>query len=87
MKIKQVKVAQTIPGSSSNILTEKDYHLSFDKGILTVKHRTSAKYGSFMVFPANIAFIEYVEATAAEQEEGTESSEDAKRSPGRPKKA
>lgn len=58
MKIKQVKLAQGLPGTASNLIESDKYDLDFDKGILTARHKTNRKYGTFMVFPANIAHIE-----------------------------
>lgn len=72
MRIKQVKLAQGLPGSASNLIEDSKYHLAFDKGILTAKHKTNPKHGTFMVFPANIAHIELYDEEvtgAAGQEE------------------
>jgi hypothetical protein len=73
MIIKQVRLAQTIPGSASNLLEADKYDLKFDGNKLHVKHLVGAnaiKHGTFLIFPANIAYIEYVETTPASASEG-----------------
>lgn len=86
MKIKQVRLAQTIPGSSSNLLEADKYDLRFDGTKLHIKHKSSLKHDTFMVFPANIAYIEYVDESVKTTEPPTEGEQDAKKAPGRPKK-
>lgn len=64
MHIKQVRVAQALRGETSNLLEAVKYDMEFDKGILYVKLKNNPKsLGKFMVFPANIAWIEYEEVT------------------------
>lgn len=98
MKIKQVKLAQTLPGETSHLLEAAKYDLTFDKGILYVKKtRDNAKnLGPFMVFPANIAWISYEpeaepvkpteKAPEAPEAASETAAEGAKKGPGRPKK-
>lgn len=64
MRVKQVKVAQALRGETSNILDDKKYNMTFDKGMLHIalKHNPS-KIGPFIIFPANIAYLEYEETT------------------------
>lgn len=73
MKIRQVKLAQTIPGTASNLIEAEKFDLHFDGTKLHVKYKGgpgAAKYKSFMVFPANIAWMEYEEVTEAPIQEG-----------------
>lgn len=68
MKVKQVRLAQSIPGTASNLLEKDKYDLAFDKGMLTVKLKHNPKkLGDFVVFPANIAWIE-TEPEASQEE-------------------
>lgn len=79
MIIKQVRVAQALRGETSNLLEPAKYELSFDKGILHVKLKNNPrKLGSFMVFPANIAWIEYEESTQAETNHESATTDDTK---------
>lgn len=62
MKIKQVKLAQALPGTASNLLEPEKFELNWDGTKLHAKYKSGAnaeKYQTFMVFPANIAHIEY----------------------------
>lgn len=62
MKVKQAKLAQALRGETSNLIDEKKYELTFDKGMLHAKLKFNPKgIGPFVVFPANIAFLEYHE--------------------------
>lgn len=83
MKVKQAKLAQALRGETSNIVEDKKYSLEFDKGMLTCKLLHNPKnLGPFIVFPANIAFLEI-------HEENTEAdSADVKKTlaTGKPKK-
>ena len=57
--MKNARLAQAIPGTASNLLENKFYDLNFDKGMLTVHLKSNPKkYGDFVVFPANIAWLE-----------------------------
>lgn len=68
MKIKQAKLAQTIRGETSNIIESKKYDLRFEGGMLHVSLKSSdAKYGPFIIFPANIAWLE-IEAEVKSEE-------------------
>jgi hypothetical protein len=59
MKVKQARLAQPIRGEISNIIESTKYELDFDKGMLTVKLKNNPKnLGDFIVFPANIAWLE-----------------------------
>ena len=59
MRVKNARLAQAIPGTATNMLESKFYELTFDKGMLTVKLKSNPKkYGDFIVFPANIAWLE-----------------------------
>lgn len=59
MRVKQAKLAQAIRGETSNILTDDKYVLEFDKGMLHAALKFNPKaIGPFIIFPANIAFIE-----------------------------
>lgn len=65
MRIKQVRVAQALRGETSNLLEEAKYNMEFDKGILYVELKHNPKnFGKFMIFPANMAWVEYEEVTA-----------------------
>ena len=62
MRVKQVRVAQALRGETSNLLESSKYDLTFDKGMLHVKLKHNPKnIGPFIVFPANIAYLEYEE--------------------------
>jgi hypothetical protein len=62
MKVTQAKLAQPLRGESSNIIDDKKYDLHFDKGMLHAKLKLNPKeIGPFIIFPANIAFLEYKE--------------------------
>jgi hypothetical protein len=64
MKIKQVKLAQALPGTASNLLEPERFDLKWDGSKLHAKYKSgpsAQKYETFMVFPANIAHIEYYE--------------------------
>ena len=64
MKIKQVKLAQALPGTASNLLEPATFDLKWDGTKLHAKYKSgqnAQKYASFMIFPANIAHIEYHE--------------------------
>jgi hypothetical protein len=62
MKIRQAKLAQALRGETSNIISHDKYELVFDKGMLHAKLKHNPKsIGPFIVFPANIAFIECFE--------------------------
>lgn len=90
MTIKQVKLAQALPGSSSHLLEKADYDLTFDKGILTARHKRNRKFGTFMVFPANIAYILLEDKDIENKEVITESAsqeEDKELTTGKGKKA
>lgn len=93
MKIKNVRLAQAIPGVSSNLLGPREFDFRFDGAKLHVKFKAgdkAQKHGTFMIFPANIAYIEYEEVTEVEtdsgQDAGETAPEGAKKGPGRPKK-
>ena len=94
MKVKQAKLAQALRGESSNIIEEKNYHLEFDKGMLTARLKHNPKnLGPFIIFPANIAYIEFEDEAKASkpQDNAPESSQspEVKITPvakGRPKK-
>lgn len=93
MRIKQVRLAQTIPGTASNLIDSDKFDLRFDGAKLHVKYKSgpnALKYGTFMVFPANIAYLEYEEVTELAPEDGqtgeTSPQDPAKKGPGRPKK-
>lgn len=59
MKVRQAKLAQAIRGESSNLIEATKYDLAFDKGMLTVRLKVNPKkFGDFVVFPANIAWME-----------------------------
>lgn len=59
MKVKQARLAQTIRGETSNLLESNKYDLTFDKGMLTARLKLNPKnFGDFIIFPANIAYIE-----------------------------
>lgn len=69
MKIKQVKLAQALPGTSSNLIEPEKFDIKWDGTKLHAKYKSGPnadKYQTFMIFPANIAHIEY-------HEESTES--------------
>jgi hypothetical protein len=69
MKIKQVRVAQAIRGETSNLIESTKYNLNYDKGILYVELKNNPKgFGKFMVFPANIAYLEYEEISLPAEE-------------------
>lgn len=68
MRVKQAKLGQALKGETSNILTDSVYDMTFDKGMLHVKKIANSKYGPFIVFPANLAYIEIAEETQALQE-------------------
>jgi len=57
-KVKQVKIAQGIRGETSNILTDAKYHLNFEGNMLHVSPKIKSNYGPFVIFPANIAYME-----------------------------
>lgn len=62
MKIKQVKLAQALPGTASNLLEPEKFDLNWDGTKLHARYKSgpsAEKYQTFMVFPANIAHIEY----------------------------
>lgn len=62
MKVKQAKLAQAIRGETSSLIDDKKYDLDFDKGMLHAKLKVNPKnLGPFIIFPANIAYIEYHE--------------------------
>lgn len=62
MKVKQAKLAQALRGENSNLIDENRYVLEFDKGMLHAKLKNNPKnIGPFIVFPANIAFMEVYE--------------------------
>lgn len=93
MKIKQVRLAQTIPGTASNLIDSDKFDLRFDGAKLHVKYKSgpnALKYGTFMVFPANIAYLEYEEVTESAPNAGQSTGEGVvggdKKGPGRPKK-
>lgn len=66
MRIKQAKLAQALRGETSNIIDDKKFVLEFDKGMLHAKLITNPKsIGPFIIFPANIAFIEYYDENEA----------------------
>jgi len=70
MKVKQAKLAQALRGETSNIISHDKYELVFDKGMLHAKLRINPKsIGPFVVFPANIAFIECFEEVEAPLQE------------------
>lgn len=82
MKIKQVKLAQALPGTASNLLEPEKFDLKWDGSKLHAKYKSgpnSQKYETFMVFPANIAHIEYYEeVTAVSGQDEDKSLPDAK---------
>ena len=64
MNIKQVKLAQALPGTASNLLEPANFDLKWDGTKLHAKYKTgqnAQKYQTFLIFPANIAHIEYYE--------------------------
>lgn len=64
MKIKQVKLAQALPGTSSNLIEPEKFDIKWDGTKLHAKYKSgpnAEKYKTFLVFPANIAHIEYYE--------------------------
>lgn len=68
MKVKQAKLAQAIRGETSNLLESKKYDIEFDKGMLNVRLKHNPKnIGPFVVFPANIAYIEIEEETVVDE--------------------
>lgn len=68
MKIKQAKLAQALRGEVSNILTDKHYDMTFDKGMLhVIKKHNPNNIGPFIVFPANLAYIEPGEEIGAKE--------------------
>jgi hypothetical protein len=76
MIIKQVKLAQALPGTSSNLIEPEKFDIKWDGTKLHAKYKSgpnAQKYASFMIFPANIAHIEYyeevTEAPSQEQDE------------------
>ena len=58
MKVRQVKIAQGIRGETSNILTDAKYDLNFEGTMLHVAPKIKSNYGPFVIFPANIAYME-----------------------------
>jgi hypothetical protein len=65
MRIKQAKIAQGIRGETSNILTDAKYNLVFEGNMLHVTPKIKSNYGPFIIFPANIAYLEpYTENTS-----------------------
>lgn len=59
MKIKQAKLAQAIKGETSNIVTSDKYELHFEGGMLHAASKSNpVKHGPFIIFPANIAWLE-----------------------------
>lgn len=63
MKVKQLKLAQAIRGETSLILDESKYELTFEKGIVHAVLKSNPKsIGPFMIFPANIAYLEVAES-------------------------
>jgi hypothetical protein len=76
MRIKQVKLAQALPGTSSNLIEPDKFNISWDGTKLHAEYKSgpnSEKYECFMIFPANIAHIEYykeiTEKPSQEQDE------------------
>lgn len=72
LKVKQVKIAQSIRGETSNILTDAKYLLTFDVDVnmLYVTPKMKSSYGPYIVFPANIAYMELsTENVAIDKEE------------------
>lgn len=81
MKVKQAKLAQTIRGEVSNLLEAHKYELTFDKGMLTARLKVNPKkFGDFVIFPANIAWLEM------EQEEASQTRDKAVTEKTAPKK-
>lgn len=69
MKVKQARLAQPIRGEISNIIDEAKYGLVFDKGMLHVSPKANPrKTGDFVVFPANIAWLETEPEIKSEEE-------------------
>lgn len=65
MKVKQAKLASALRGETSNIIEATKYELLFDKGMLHAKLKLNPKnIGPFVIFPANIAYLEYEETAA-----------------------
>lgn len=59
MKVKQARLAQAIRGETSNLIDSTKYELTFDKGMLTASLKFNPRnFGDFIIFPANIAYIE-----------------------------
>ena len=72
-KVKQAKLAQPLRGETSNIIDNTQYEITFEGNILNVVKRINPKnLGPFIVFPANIAYIEYenTELPGLQSEEG-----------------
>jgi hypothetical protein len=73
MKIKQVKLAQALPGTSSNLIEPEKFDIKWDGTKLHAKYKSgpnSEKYETFLVFPANIAHIEYYEEVTESASQG-----------------
>lgn len=70
MRVKQARLAQAIRGETSNLIDSDKYNLTFDKGMLTaVLKYNPRKFGDFIIFPANIAYIELEEGAVAQKPE------------------
>lgn len=86
MEVKLAKLAQGLKGEQSNMIDDTRYDLKFDGKMLHVTGKSpSVKHGPFIVFPANIAYLElYPETTIGETSQGaTDTITPAK---GRPRK-
>lgn len=71
MRVKQAKLAQALRGETSNLIDDKKYELEFDKGMLHARLKLNPrKIGPFIVFPANIAFIEVHEDVNVTEDSG-----------------
>ena len=76
MRVKQAKLGQAIKGETSNVLSHDQYEMKFEGGMLHVKKRVNPKnLGPFIVFPANLAYIEVL----TDQEALSDSKTEAKR--------
>jgi hypothetical protein len=87
MKIKSAKLAQALPGESSLLLEEKKHDLEFDKGMLYVVPKNNPKkFGPFIVFPANIAYIVPCNGPVNNTDETTQEEASTIAPKGKPKK-
>lgn len=68
MKVKLAKLAQGLKGETSNMIDDVRFDLDFDGKMLHVTGKApSAKHGPFIVFPANIAYLELYPETSTEK--------------------